>query len=493
MKRFGSLGLGVLTVVASVAAGAVVIAVSGVRWGFPFASPAIARSWGALGGIALLWMAARPLWRGIGERFVARTVVLAYFMLLFLGVAAVEQLWLWKRAGWQIAATAPLPAQPLVRHAFWLGLVGGLMLGLGAFAVARRGFPSKAVRGGDWADLLPGATILAGIGLSGALIVVAKTHQLALFTRNVNATRFDQNIGVGYASLLEYELLAAACVAGAAFVHGRRARGYALLLTAGCLATLLTVRAERAPVIFAAVAIGFAYVLHGRRIRRLSLAAGATLLVLGSLALGAERLSSTGSHVTTEGTLVHALYDVSPEFREQSWVYYVYPAKTPTLRSRAVAADLSSLVPSRALGAFGVDKHAVYGDISHTYSQTMSTLRYYPFGIAPLRVGIAGEMWADFGWAGLLGGLFALGCLAGLVSRLQAETPLGTVRKSVATTSLGFALIAPIGALLPLVMMLALPLWVLSGATVARGIPQAERSEGRTGLPRHEPGVAPRA
>jgi hypothetical protein len=493
MKRFGSFQLGVLTALSSVAGGAAVVEVSGASWGFPFASPAVARSWGALGGVVLLWMAARPLWRGVGERFVARTVVLAYFTLLFLGVAAVEQLWLWKGARWPIAATAPLPAQPLIRHAFWLGLIAGFMLGLGVLAVARRGVPPKGIRHGDWADLLPGATILAGIGLAGSLVVVAKTHELALFTRNINATRFDQNVGVGYASLLEYELLAAACVAGGAFVHGARARGYALFLTVSCLGALLIVRAERAPVIFAAIAIGFAYVLYGRRIRRLSLTTGAAVLVLGALALGAERLSSTGSHVTTHGTLVHALYDVSPEFREQSWVYRVYPSQTPTLGSHAIAADLSSLVPSRVLGVLGVDKHAVYGDISHTYSQTMGTLRYYPPGIAPLRVGVAGEMWADFGWSGLLGGLFALGCVAGLVSRIQAGTPLGAVRKSVATTSLGFALIAPIGALLPLVMMLALPLWVLSGTTVARGVPRTEPSESRTAFARPGPDVVPHA
>jgi hypothetical protein len=482
MRRFGLFQIGVLTGLASVIAGAVVVEISGVSWGFPFASASIARSWGALGGLALLWLTARPLWRGVGSCFVARTVVLAYFTLLFLGVAAVEQLWLWKRAGWPIAAAAPLPTEPLIRHAFWLGLLGGLMLGLGAFAATRRRFsPSpKGVRQGDWAELLPGATMLAGIGLAGAFVVIAKTHQLALLTQNVNATRFDQNIGVGYASLLEYELLAAVCVAGAAFVHGGRARGHALFLTGLGLGALLAVRAERTPIIFAVIAIGFARVLDGRRFRRLSVAAAATVLVVGALALGAERLSSTGSQVTSQVALVHGLYDVSPEFREQSWVYYVYPSQAPRLGSHAVAADLSSLVPSRVLGVFGVDKRAVYGDISHSYSQTMSILRYYPSGIAPLRVGIAGEMWADFGWGGLLVGLFVLGCLAGAVSRIPVATPLGTVRKSVATTSLLFALITPIGALLPLVMMLALPLWLLTGATVARGVGRAQPRGGRT-------------
>ncbi|MCW3019681.1 MAG: hypothetical protein JWN10_1989 [Solirubrobacterales bacterium] len=474
MRRFGSFRVGVLTGLASVTTGAVAVEISGVSWGFPFASTSIARSWGALGGLTLLWLTARPLWRGVGSYFVARTVVLAYFTLLFLGVAAVEQLWLWKRAGWPIAATAPLPAEPLIRHAFWLGLVGGFMLGLGALAATRRRSSLKEVAHGEWAELLPGATMLAGIGLAGALVVIAKTHQLALLTQNVNATRFDQNIGVGYASLLEYELLAAVCVAGAAFLHGGRARGYALSLTALGLGALVAVRAERTPIIFAVIAIGFACVLDGRRFRRVSVAVVATVLVFGALALGAERLSSTGSQVTSQGALVHGIYDVSPEFREQSWVYYIYPSQAPRLGGHALAADLSSLVPSRVLGVFGIDKRTVYGDISHSYSQTMSILGYYPSGIAPLRVGIAGEMWADFGWVGLLVGLLALGCLAGVVSRIPAATPLGIVRKSVATTSLLFALITPIGALLPLVMMLALPLWLLSGATVARGVTRAQ-------------------
>jgi len=478
MKRFRSLEYPMLAALAAVGTGAMVVEISGVSWSFPFASPTVARTWAGLTGITLLVLTARPLWRGVGTRFAARTVVFAYFTLLFLGVAAVEQLWLWKRAGWPIAAVAPLPAQPLVRHAFWLGLVAGVMLGLGALSTAYRRLPPKDAPQKEWADLLPGATILVGIGLMGSLVVVAKTHTLALFTRNVNATRFDQNTGVGYASLLEYELLAAVCVAGAVLVHGGRSRGYALFLTVLGLGTLVVVRAERTPIIFAVIAIGFAYVLQGRRFHRLTVASGATVLVVGALALGVERLSSTGSKVTSRGAVVHAAYDVSPEFREQAWVYFIYPSQTPRLEGHAVAADLSSLVPSRALGVLGVDKRAVYGDISHTYSQTMSRLQHYPPGVAPLRVGIAGEMWADFGWDGLLAGLFVLGCVAGVVSRIQTGTPLGTVRKSVATTSLLFGLITPLGALLPLVMMLALPVWLLGGVTLARDVVPAALEHG---------------
>src|SRR5207248_2198158 len=90
------------------------------------------------------------------------------------------------------------------------------------------------------------------------------------------------------------------------------------------------------------------------------------------------------------------------------------------------------------------------------------------------RVGIAGELWADGGWTGLIGGLLALGLLAGLVARVDPATPLGLLRKAVAATLLLFALVTPIGALLPLALMIALPLWLLSGVTIARGARAAD-------------------
>lgn len=458
------------TAAASIVGGGVTVGLSGVSWGFLFASTSATRTWAASGSVVLLWLVARPLWRGIGPRFVARTVVLAYFSLLFFGVAAVEQLWLWKRAGWPIAAQARLPEQPFIRHAFWLALLGGLALAGGAALAARRGKRPTGPATSGWDDLLPGASLLAAVGILGALVVIAKTHQLALLARNVNAARFTQNSGIGYASLLEYELLLAVCVTAGALVQNVRARGYALALTATGIAVLLIVRAERTPVVFAVLTTVFVYVFGGRRFKRRSVIVVGVLLAAGSIALGTHRLSSTGVRVEQRAVFVHAVYDVAPEFREQAFVYYVYPVRSPFLRGKAIHADAAALFPSAVLRAMGIDKRAVYGDISHEYSDTMGVLGLYPRGIAPLRVGIAGEMWADFGWAGLIGGLFFLGLLAGVVTRVDPSTPLGTMRKAVAASSLMFAIITPIGALLPLVLMVAVPLWLLSGVTIARGV-----------------------
>jgi hypothetical protein len=457
-------------VAASIFGGGITVALSSVSWGFLFASTSATRTWTAAGAVALLWVLARPLWRGIGPRFVARTIVLAYSSLLFLGVAAVEQLWLWKRAGWPIAVQARLPDQSLIRHAFWLALLGGLALAAGAALAARRGKEAQRALTSGWDDLLPGASLLAGVGLIGALVVIAKTHQLVLLAHNVDAARFTQNSGVGYASLLEYELLLAVCVAAGALVQGVRARGYALALTAAGACVLLVVRAERTPVVFAVLTTGFVYVFGDRKFKRLSVVVVGVLLAAGSIALGTHRLSSTGVAVGQRGALVHAAYDLAPEFREQAFVYYVYPTRSPFLQGKAIDSDAAALLPSAVLRTVGIDKRSVYGDISHKYSATMSLLGLYPAGIAPLRVGIAGEMWADFGWAGLIGGLFILGVLAGLVTRVDPSMPLGAMRKAVAASSLMFAIITPIGALLPLVLMVTVPLWLLSGITIARGV-----------------------
>jgi hypothetical protein len=446
----------------SIGVGGLVTRFDAISLSFLFSDPSKARLWAGVAGILLLYRMLRCFWRPPQHLFVVKVGCYLYGALLFLGLAAYEQIVLFKRAQWPITATARLPLDADVQRAFWIGLLSLLILSIGAIVASgrRRADSDKAVVG-DWDDLLSVASLLFTIGMSGVAIITMKTHTIPLLAGNIDQLRFGQASGLGYASLLEVCLTGAACVSGAALIRGVRARRYAILLLLGSLAMLVTFRVERTPLFVTAAALLFAAVYLGRPPSRRRVMTTVPLLLILVFAIGVYRLSSSGSPVDTRMKIVRVAFDVSPEFREQAWVYRIYPAETRHLGLAAIIADLSSVVPSRALNVIGVDKSAVYGDISHQYVAAMQTLAHYPSGVKPLRVGFAGEMWADFGWVGTIFGFLILGVLLGLVGRTHPASPLGLVRKSAASALIPLAFVTPLGSLLPLAFMLLVPLFLV--------------------------------
>jgi len=70
--------------------------------------------------VLVLW----PLWAGGKSSFAPRLVVGTYFILLFLGAAAIGALRLFAELGYPIAATQRLPTVPQTLHAVELGAIG---------------------------------------------------------------------------------------------------------------------------------------------------------------------------------------------------------------------------------------------------------------------------------------------------------------------------------------------------------------------------------
>ena len=418
---------------------------------------------GIVGGCGFLVLAIRAVARARDVALVARLVLYGYFSLLFLGLAAVSALRILKSKGWPIAATQPLPAQSDVARAFWISAIGGALILAGSWVgshVLPRLERRHAIDRTEWAHLRIIMPWFAVLGLLGGALVLAKTRQLALFASNIDVLRFSQGSGLGYASLLEYELLLAACIAGCALSFQREFRRFAVLTFSVSLVALVILRAERTPLIVAAGVCVIAHVFaDGGHRRRIALLVFPILLAV-VLGLGLFRLESSVGPLGRERSAVRALFDVSPEFREASYVYRIYPGETPFVGSRAIGAAVSSLLPSRAVGLVGLNKSSVYGDISHEYSATMHRLAIYP-QVAPLRVGLGAELWADAGAYGFAFGLFAYGLIVGLIGALRPRDAVGVVRKSIVAVLLLMALITPTTALLPIGLMLLGPLALL--------------------------------
>jgi len=447
------------------------IATVGPRFVRTTADHALAGSWSALtfgliGGAVFLLLALRAIAGADADRLLSRLTIYGYFSLLFLGVAALSALRLLKQAAWPIAVTQPLPTSLDAMHAFWIGAAGGLLVVGGVWAGSRASAPQRLseetprMTALEWSQLRVLAPVFGSIGLLGSAIIIEKTHKLVLFASDVDNLRYTQGTGLGYASLLEYELLLAACIAAALFACVAESRRFAFLLLTVSVAALVVLRAERTPVLVVVGVALFAYVRAGGSHRGRIAILVLPLLVALIVSLGLYRLQSSEGPLGRQKALVRAVYDVSPEFREASYVYRIYPRETPFIGSRAILADVAAVVPSFALRVVGVDKSTTYSDISHEYSATMHNLGIYPV-VGPLRVGLGAELWADFGIYGFVIGLLAYGLVVGWVSTRRPNSVVGLVSHCVASVLLLFALITPTAALLPIALMLLGPLALL--------------------------------
>jgi hypothetical protein len=414
-------------------------------------------------GAATLALAVRSLGRDATAPLTPRLVIYGYLTLLFFGFAALDAVRLLKAAAWPIAATSPLPTDQDARRALWLGIAGAFLIVMGVTISGRlargRGLGRNATAE-EWDVLQLAAPLFAAAGLFGAAIIYMKTHQLAVFSRNIDQFRFSQGSGLGYAAMLEYELLLAACLSGAVCVARPRSRRFNALVFAACLVALVALRAERTPLILAVGSTYLVYAFGGGKHRRRIALLLLPMMALIVIFLGLIRLESNVGPLGRERAVVRSVFDISPEFRESAFAYRIYPTNAPFIRSRALAADVSSILPNAFLRVIGVNKESVYGDVSHEYSATMTSLGIYP-RVKPLRIGLGAEMWADAGGAGFVFGLLGYGLLVGLCGKSATRGAIGIVRKSIGTMLLLLALITPIGSLLPTALMLLAPLFVV--------------------------------
>jgi hypothetical protein len=392
----------------------------------------------------------------------AKLLPLTYFALVLLGFAMLHVLRVLRADAWPIAGTQRLPSLSLADHALVIALVCGCLLTVavraGLMWGARRARPVS--RGPSWEEVALWAPALAATGVFGALVVVAKTGSIPLFANNIDELRYQQGSGVGFATLLEYEFLTSACVAGAAWEPLRGRRGFLGLVFVASTLGLIVFRVERFPLIFIVTTLLFLAAVRGRRVSRHTLAA----VVLGAIAcvfaLGVFRLSSQQTPVDGREAVVRAIFDVSPEFREQAFAFQIYPHGMPHTGRAEVAAVAASVVPSGMLRVAGIDKGAAYTDSSRQYSLAMRQLGYYS-SVKPIRIGLIGELWAAFGPSGLVLVLLLFGVIVGRIAASRDETPLGQLRRALASSLCLLALITPLATILPIALMVVGPIFVL--------------------------------
>ena len=331
---------------------------------------------------------------------------------------------------------------------------------------ARRSLDGR--HGRIWPAYRRVAPYLVGVGLLGCAVITGATGQIPLFAQDIDALRFSQATGLGFASLFQYELLLVACLAMTGLVVDPRWRARWALYLFGTLVALAIFRVERTPLVVVFFVLIFTLVGAGRRFSPVKVLTVAAVVVAVVVGLGLVRLESSQTLDDKREAVVRPLFDVAPELREQAFVYDIYPELQSHTAARDLAAIASSVVPGKALALIGVDKSQIYTDVSRDYSATMRQLGYYPRNEKPLRIGLIGELYADFGIRGVIFGLFGFGLLVGLIplragvamTRLMPLVLLGVL-----TTML---LITPPPALLPIAVMLLAPLFVVHRWVAAR-------------------------
>jgi putative peptidoglycan lipid II flippase len=434
-----------------------------------FEWPAFGAVWAGFSGLAVLLYFCSILLFGEARWAVPKAVVSASVALLLLGFAALQLSRVLQERGWPILSTQTVAPLTYGADAFLIGALGCFVLSLGVLlgSRVRRGDDARtvSVNQGAWASTTPVAGGLFALGMLGVLIVISTTHRVALFSQNIDAIRYSQGKGVGYASLLEYELLACACLAGAALLLGARKPLLAFLVAASVV-SLVVFRADRTPIVFVVLMLGFVRAFSGHRFRRAGAVVIPVVLALAVAGLGVARLQSSAGPVTRQQAIARSLFDVAPEFREQAYVYHLFPQEAPFFGWRSVQEALSSVFPSGVLRVAGINKQTVYGDNSHDYVRVMNALGLYRV-TKPLRTGLIGELWTDFGLPGALTGLFLFGVLVSLLRFRPTSSAVSVVRQAMTASLLVFALVTPIAALLPLALMLLLPMSLIDALVSA--------------------------
>jgi hypothetical protein len=371
-----------------------------------------------------------------------------------------------------IARSENVPTLPMIHQLILWDLIGGLVLAYGLWLgsnFARRTSSRKSNAPQEHSQpeqhVQDGSALLATwgkrlfcIGLAGSVIVVAVTHSIALFDSNVDTVRFTQGVGIGFATLAQYELVVAGIIG--LFLALNRGQYTKLGTTLACLSiiVLIATRAERTPTlltIFGAVILAR---LTGRNFRIVPVFLTVIVLLGGVLYLGVFRLQSQESgQVSSKKAQVRALLDISPEVREQAFVFTLWPSRTPYLGVTGILPVFLAPVPGKLLSLAGVDKQELTENSAVAYTAVMNKLGIYATTV-PVRVGLAGELWMDAGPLGLIVGMFLYGIIGAWVTVWRPRTPLRLVARALVSAFLILTLIAPLAIWTPIAFVTLLPL-----------------------------------
>ncbi len=394
--------------------------------------------------------------------------------LITLGLWSDLSLERYRSLAYPIAAYLPLPTASQIgtvilrdgvaflAWAYGMALVGGRMKRRQVLEPARaQSLDEQSHR------LRIAAHVLFAIGFVGSAVLVASTRTIAIFERDIDTVRYAQGSSLGFATLLQF-CLVPTCVLYLVvfFMRGRR-DVVALLLGLAAITLLVMTRAERSPLILVALGALFFARRDEIKLNVRSLGVVVILLVVLSQLLGLLRLQSERTERDPREGTVRALLDVSPELRERAFLYEFVPDRKDHLGFDAVPALTLSVLPGRVLSLVGVQKKESYTDSSRIYSQMMRDLGYYET-VKPIRVGITGELWLDGGWLALIVGMFFFGTLVSWLNSLNPADPILRAAAALASAYVVFALITPLGALLPIAMVTLLSMMGIAGLVSRR-------------------------
>jgi hypothetical protein len=422
-----------------------------------------------IAGLAIASMWLYSMVRSPPDTLPRRGLLLGYFGLFTLGLFSLLMLKYFQEHNYPIAQYEVLPTTAMISHLIlWDLIAGGALaygLWLGSTLIHRRATrPDKPTLARPVFDLSNSAPTLMRwgvrlfvVGIASSTIVVGATHSLALLDPNIDAVRYTQGAGIGFATLGQYELITSGVLGLFLFINYPNNRRVTLALGFASIFALVLTRAERTPTLVIIFAVLVFSRLIGKRPKALPIFVAAFLVLAAVLFLGVYRLESQGGATSSKKAQVRSLLDISPEVREQAFVFKLFPPQADYLGTKGVLPIALAIVPGKLLAVAGVDKQSLNQDSSRVYTATMNSLLIYAT-TKPIRVGLAGELWMDAGPLGLIIGMVLYGAIGAWLTTWRPTTPLRLLARALAITFLILGLITPLAIVSPIAFVTLLPL-----------------------------------
>jgi hypothetical protein len=420
-------------------------------------------------GIALSCTWLYSIIRGPAATLTRRGVLLGYLALWSLGLFSLMMLEYYQELNYPIAQYTVLPTIPMIHRLILWDTVGALALAYGLWLgsiLARRSAASTsspATRITSQPSTQAGSATLARwgprlflVGLAGSAVLVGITHSIALFASNIDTVRYTQGVGLGFVTLAQYELIGAGVIGLALAVSTTEHRGMGIALVFLSALVLTATRAGRTPILVMAFAALILVRLMGRQPRIVPVFLTTAALLAGVLYLGVFRLESESGPLPAKEKQIRALFDISPEVREQTFVFNLFPSQAPYLGTHGILPIGLAILPGKLLTLAHIDKQALSQDSSHLYTATMNDLHIYR-NTKPIRVGLAGELWMDAGPLGLIIGMVLYGIGGAWLTAWRPKTPLRLVARALASALFILALITPLAVLSAIALVTLLP------------------------------------
>jgi len=196
------------------------------------------------------------------------------------------------------------------------------------------------------------------------------------------------------------------------------------------------------PRFFVALPMGVALLVWDRVRHALPIARFAGIALVGAVGFGLVgywRQQEAGWAAL--GPLVLSLYVMLSEFRDLGWTLDYFGDGQHLLGGETLPSAIVPLLPAAVWALVGIDKGGIYANDSATI---LGRLMGETVGI---RVGIYGEWFMNFGWAGALSAAALYGTIIAALDRACQTVRVGEVRTVVLYLIVATALFAQIGQL----------------------------------------------